>query len=714
MEPHDLRNGTEARPTMRQRAPGRETSVHNPPSRMGRAAALAIAILLVAPAWSALGTAAAAAAGPFLAIEAGGSYTCVVNGDGAVSCWGLHDVGQTKPPPGTFSSVSTGHHHACGVKSDRTIACWGDNDFGQSSAPAGAFASVSAGFFHTCGVQADGAVRCWGGNPYGQSRPPTRAFSSVSSGVYNTCGVRTDGAVACWGSGPSGPLAGAFASVSVGAVHACAVKTGGALACWGADSGGRSSPPPGAFTSVDAGLGHTCGVRSDGAVACWGEGQDGQASPPTGTFASISAGSYHTCGVRSHGAVACWGNNSYGQSNVPSFNGAPDAPGIPALSTRGNPNNGVFTLAWTGGADPDAGDTLTYNLQHKDADDATFTDVATGLAAASHSFSSSAPEAEGTWAYRVSATDSSGAHGGFSAVGEPVVVDRSAPNAPVLAFTAGRAPVPVAGVDWYADAVSLDVQPQGDPFLADTSPGSGVDPTSYTPYFKVTANGASTITRTVKDNAGNTSAASAPLTVHVDAVAPSVQLSGCPSGEVTKGSAANVTVSAADAESGLADDPSGTYPLPTGTVGAQSRTFTATDRVGHTTTETCSYAVVYSFSGFGSPVTDFSTQTPTVNTVKAGASVPVKFNLGGDQGKAVFAPGYPRSVALAGCADANLMTPVDGGAATGAGPGGVVYDAATDQYNYVWRTDARWAGSCRQLLLKLDDGTSHRANFRFK
>ena len=26
-------------------------------------------------------------------------------------------------------------------------------------------------------------------------------------------------------------------------------------------------------------------------------------------------------------------------------------------------------------------------------------------------------------------------------------------------------------------------------------------------------------------------------------------------------------------------------------------------------------------------------------------------------------------------------------------------DAATDQYNYVWKTDKAWAGTCRQLDL---------------
>jgi hypothetical protein len=49
-----------------------------------------------------------------------------------------------------------------------------------------------------------------------------------------------------------------------------------------------------------------------------------------------------------------------------------------------------------------------------------------------------------------------------------------------------------------------------------------------------------------------------------------------------------------------------------------------------------------------------------------------------------------------------------------AGGSSLNYDAATDQYVYVWKTDASWAGTCRQLVVRLNDGTEHRANFQFK
>jgi hypothetical protein len=36
------------------------------------------------------------------------------------------------------------------------------------------------------------------------------------------------------------------------------------------------------------------------------------------------------------------------------------------------------------------------------------------------------------------------------------------------------------------------------------------------------------------------------------------------------------------------------------------------------------------------------------------------------------------------------------------------------RYIYSWKTDKAWAGTCRQLIVKLTDGTYHWADFRFK
>jgi hypothetical protein len=44
----------------------------------------------------------------------------------------------------------------------------------------------------------------------------------------------------------------------------------------------------------------------------------------------------------------------------------------------------------------------------------------------------------------------------------------------------------------------------------------------------------------------------------------------------------------------------------------------------------------------------------------------------------------------------------------------LTYDPTANQYTYVWKTNTAWAGTCRQFILRLTDGTEHRANFKFK
>jgi Tol biopolymer transport system component len=115
----------------------------------------------------------------------------------------------------------------------------------------------------------------------------------------------------------------------------------------------------------------------------------------------------------------------------------------------------------------------------------------------------------------------------------------------------------------------------------------------------------------------------------------------------------------------------------------------------------------YNFSGFFQPVDNL----PVVNSVKAGQAVPIKFSLGGDQGLNIFEPGYPRSQQIV--CESNAT--VDGIEQTvTAGSSSLSYDLSTDTYTYVWKTEKSWANTCRQLVVKLNDSTFHRANFKFK
>ena len=143
-------------------------------------------------------------------------------------------------------------------------------------------------------------------------------------------------------------------------------------------------------------------------------------------------------------------------------------------------------------------------------------------------------------------------------------------------------------------------------------------------------------------------------------------------------------------------------------IGLTTVTWTARDASGNTAscTQTVTVTVVqYPFTGFFPPVDN----PPTINTVKAGQSIPVKFSLGGNYGLGILAAGSPSSQPIA-CASG---MPDDIEEVTTSNSG-LTYDATTNQYKYVWKTQKSWAGTCRQFLLTLTDGSTHTANFQFK
>lgn len=144
------------------------------------------------------------------------------------------------------------------------------------------------------------------------------------------------------------------------------------------------------------------------------------------------------------------------------------------------------------------------------------------------------------------------------------------------------------------------------------------------------------------------------------------------------------------------------FPAGTTTVNA-----TATDGAGNTSSCSFTVTVLYNFTGFFPPIDNL----PAFNTVNAGRAIPVKFSLGGNKGLNIFAPNSPASGPIT-CNSSDLATVLQ--ATETAGGSGLSYSAGSDQYHYVWKTSASWAGTCRQLVVQLNDGSIHRANFKFK
>jgi predicted extracellular nuclease len=148
--------------------------------------------------------------------------------------------------------------------------------------------------------------------------------------------------------------------------------------------------------------------------------------------------------------------------------------------------------------------------------------------------------------------------------------------------------------------------------------------------------------------------------------------------------------------------PSHTY----ANVGTYTVVVSVTDKDHGTGSNSAKHSVIFNFTGFLQPVDNL----PVVNSVKAGQSVPIRFSLAGNQGLNIFAAGYPKSDVVA-CSAGSPGNAIE--ETLSAGSGGLSYDPTTDTYTYIWKTEKGWANTCRQLVVKLSEGTVHRANFTF-
>jgi hypothetical protein len=84
----------------------------------------------------------------------------------------------------------------------------------------------------------------------------------------------------------------------------------------------------------------------------------------------------------------------------------------------------------------------------------------------------------------------------------------------------------------------------------------------------------------------------------------------------------------------------------------------------------------------------------------------MKFSVG-DYGLNIILAGSPPP--SRGC-QANIpVRAVEPTSAAGVGSCG----AATQMYNYAWKTEHSWAGTSRTFEMTLNDGSSHQAMFKF-
>ncbi|QNP41391.1 HYR domain-containing protein [Lysobacter solisilvae (ex Woo and Kim 2020)] len=219
--------------------------------------------------------------------------------------------------------------------------------------------------------------------------------------------------------------------------------------------------------------------------------------------------------------------------------------------------------------------------------------------------------------------------------------------------------------------------------------------------------GTTTVTCTGTDDAGNSASGSFAVTVR-DTTAPAIAAHDDVTAFATANSAATVSYSLPTATDLVDGSVAVTCTPPSGSsfnVGSTTVTCSAQDSRGNAATRTFAVIVSYNFNGFFQPIDN----APALNTVKAGSAVPVKFSLGGNQGMNIFQSTPASGVIACGATEGDAIEET-----VTAGSSSLQYDAGTGQYIYVWKTEKTWVGQCRILQVKLKDGRSRTALFKFK
>lgn len=283
--------------------------------------------------------------GQWTRVVAGDNYSCGLQEDRSLWCWGENSHGQlgqgdyeSRSEPAQvgdsldWTELTAGTHHICGIREGGSLWCWGRNDEGglgdgsttnrtrPTRVEEEGWTAVDAGRVHTCALDEVGGAFCWGGNSRGQlgdrtsqnRTEPVRVFTSrqfrtIAAATYYTCGIDTTGVLWCWGGSDMGhPIAqrdfpgrvgddmARWSDLIAGDFHTCAIRGAtpgdpGRASCWGYDAGGRVGPGSEPF-------------------------QEEQNSLP-GVWRQISARGGHTCGLladetagaTADGVASCWG-----------------------------------------------------------------------------------------------------------------------------------------------------------------------------------------------------------------------------------------------------------------------------------------------------------------------------------------------------------------------------------------------------------------------
>jgi len=368
-----------------------------------------------------------------------------------------------------------------------------------------------------------------------------------------------------------------------------------------------------------------------------------------------------------------------------------------ARDTRGNGNSGAFTITVADTTPPTLAlpTNLVAEATGPNGAAVTFSVSATDLVDASVAVNCSASSSD-TFALGPTTVTCTGADDAGNSANGSFAITVQDTTAPALNLPSG---ITMEATGPGGAVATFDVSASD---IVDTAVAMSCSANSGDTF----ALGTTAVNCTGTDDAGNSAGGSFTITVQ-DTTAPAISAHGNVSAIATGNSIATVSYELPTA-SDLVDGAVAVDCTPrpgTFNVGSTTVTCTAQDSHGNQASHTFTVTVSYAFTGFFQPVDN----SPTLNSVKAGSAVPVKFGLGGNQGMGIFQSNPASGVIACGATDGDAIEET-----YTAGSSSLQYDPGSNQYIYVWKTEKSWVGQCRILQVRLKDGTSKTALFKFK
>jgi len=149
-------------------------------------------------------------------------------------------------------------------------------------------------------------------------------------------------------------------------------------------------------------------------------------------------------------------------------------------------------------------------------------------------------------------------------------------------------------------------------------------------------------------------------------------------------------------------------------IGSYTLIATAADNAGNVSSETIRYTVLpWTLRGFYAPVDMSTGSTLIYNVVKAGSTVPLKFEAfkGNTELTDTAVVVQPPKAQLANCAGGAAADEIE---MTATGGTSLRYDTTAGQFIYNWQTPKTGAGRCYLVTVALQDGSSISAYFKLK